>query len=99
MIKILATLTIAACAAFFVPKAQAQMMCFDSAGVKNFHAQYGEEEVARATLGSVGGMLLLANPVTGTWTMMIVRPDKLLCPFASGNDFVLTKPKDRGEKI
>ena len=96
---ILAALTVALVAAFFVPTAQAQLMCFDSAGVRNFHAQYGEEEVARATLGSVGEMLLLANPNTKTWTMMIVREDNFLCPFASGNDFVLTKPEKRGEKI
>jgi hypothetical protein len=95
----LAALTAAFVAAFFAPKAQAQLMCFDANGVKNFHAEYGEEEVARGTLGSVGEMLLLANPNTGTWTMMIVRPDKLLCPFASGNNFVLTKPVDRGQNI
>jgi len=74
-------------------------MCFDPAGAKNFHAQYGEEQVARATLGSVGDMLLLANPNTGTWTMMIVREDKLLCPFASGNNFKLTRPATEGQKI
>ena len=95
----LAALTVALVAAFFAPKAQAQLMCFDATGVQNFHAEYGEEEVARGTLGSVGEMLLLANPNTGTWTMMIVRPDKLLCPFASGNKFVLTKPVDKGQNI
>ena len=87
---------IAAAIAMWASSAQA-LACFDPAGYQNFNAQYGEAPVARATLGSVGKMLLVANPKTGTWTMIIVRDDMLMCPFASGNNFKLVKPK--GEKI
>ena len=97
----LAALTAAFVAAFFVPKAQAQMVCFDANGLSNFHKQFGEKEVARGALGNDGHkMALLVNPVTGTWTMMIVRAaDGLLCPFASGADFKLTPVKTEGQKI
>ena len=97
----LAALTVALVATFFVPRAQAQMVCFDATGIINFHKQYGEEEVARGSIGSDGHkMLLLANPETGTWTMILVRvPDGLLCPIASGNDFKLKTLKSKGHKI
>tara|TARA_A100000172_G_scaffold78963_1_gene65198 strand:+ start:107 stop:427 length:321 start_codon:yes stop_codon:yes gene_type:complete len=96
----LAVTTAAFIAAFFMPSAQA-MVCFDRHGLMNFHQKFGEEEVARAELGSDGHkMILMANPKTKTWTMMIVRkPDGMVCPFASGDDFQLIKPIERGEKI
>tara|TARA_R100000700_G_C3139237_1_gene121596 strand:+ start:414 stop:722 length:309 start_codon:yes stop_codon:yes gene_type:complete len=102
MIKILAILTIAACAAFFVPTAQA-IVCFDpTEGFAKFIQQFGEEKIGGGDLGSdkQNKMLLLANPKTGTWTMMIVRNiDGFLCPMASGENFKLQTPEIEGQKI
>jgi hypothetical protein len=44
-------------------------------------------------------MLLLSNKDTGTWTMVIVRKDGLMCPFSSGNEFELIKPKVTGKVV
>ena len=98
--RTLVALTAAFLAAFFAPTAQA-MMCFDAKGMANFHKQYGEHEVARGSLGNDGHkMLLLANPKTGSWTMIIVRvPDGLMCPFSSGNNFKIIQPSIKGQKI
>tara|TARA_R100001082_G_C4278238_1_gene122734 strand:- start:103 stop:408 length:306 start_codon:yes stop_codon:yes gene_type:complete len=97
-----AALIVAFLAAFFVPTAQA-MVCFDPIhGRANFYAEFGEMEVAGGDLGSdkQNEMLLLANPKTGTWTIMIVRNiDGFLCPMASGKNFKLKKPKIKGHKI
>tara|TARA_R100000995_G_scaffold65409_1_gene34423 strand:+ start:189 stop:494 length:306 start_codon:yes stop_codon:yes gene_type:complete len=98
------TLTLAAAfwAAFLMTPAQA-MMCFDPIdGRANFYKEFGEKEVGKGTLGNdlENGMLLLANPKTGTWTVMIVRfKDGFLCPFASGKNFELIKPKVKGQQI
>ena len=100
--RTLAPLTVALVAAFFVPSAKA-MVCFDPIdGFAEFMRQFGESEVANGDLGSdkKNGMLLLANPKTGSWTMMIVRKvDGFLCPMASGDNFKLKIPKVKGQKI
>ena len=98
----LAALTVALVAAFFVPPAKA-MVCFDPIdGFAEFMRQFGESEVAGGDLGSdkKNGMLLLANPKNGSWTMMIVRKvDGFLCPMASGENFKLKTLKSKGHKI
>jgi len=96
----LAALTVALVAAFFVPRAQA-MVCFDESGYERFKIQFQEREIAN---GSVGNgeelrMRLLSNKDTGTWTMVIVRKDGLMCPFSSGNDFKLIKQLIKGQEI
>ena len=97
-----AALTVAFVAAFFVPSAKA-MVCFDPIdGFGEFMRQFGESEVAGGDLGSdkKNGMLLLSNPKTGTWTMMVVRKvDGFLCPMASGENFKLKTLKIEGQKI
>lgn len=87
---------IAAAIAMWAGSAHA-LACFDSIGYQNFNTQYHEDPVARGSLGTAGKMLLVANKKTGTWTMLIVRDDMLMCPFASGTNFKLVKPE--GQKI
>ena len=87
-------------AAFFMTSAQA-MVCFDQSGYERFKAQFEEREIADGSLGAGDElrMLLLSNSDTGSWTMVIVRKDGLMCPFSSGNDFKLIKPLIEGQKI
>jgi hypothetical protein len=44
-------------------------------------------------------MILLSNKDTGTWTMLIVREDGLMCPFSSGDEFKLIQPKVTGKEV
>ena len=93
----LAALTVALVAAFFVPAAQA-MICFEKGAVEAFENKYGEKPVARGALGTDGlEMIFLLNPKTKSWTMLIIRPDKIICPFATGEDFKLIKSKQSVE--
>jgi hypothetical protein len=97
----LAALTAALVAAFFVPAAQA-MICFEQGAVEAFEEKYGEKPVARGALGTDGlEMIFLLNPKTKSWTMLIIRPDKIVCPFATGENFELIKstPKVGGQAI
>ena len=97
MRKIFLILTTAAFAAFFVPAAQA-MICFEQGAVEAFDKKYGEKPVARGALGTDGlEMIFLLNPETKSWTMLIIRPDKIVCPFATGEDFKLIKSKQSVE--
>ena len=94
-------LTAALVAAFFVPAAQA-MICFEEGAVEAFDKKYGEKPVARGALETNGlEMIFLLNPETKSWTMLIIRPDKIVCPFATGEDFKLIKstPKVGGQAI
>jgi hypothetical protein len=87
-------------AAFFITPAQA-MVCFDQSGYERFKEQFQEREIAKGSLGAGDElkMLLLSNKDTGTWTMVIVRKDGLMCPFSSGNEFELIKPKVTGKVV
>jgi hypothetical protein len=87
-------------AAFFITPAQA-MVCFDQGGYERFKEQFEEREIAKGSLGAGDElkMLLLSNKDTGTWTMVIVRKDGLMCPFSSGNEFELIKPKVTGKVV
>ena len=101
MIKTLALAAAFALAFIFSPPVTA-MVCFDPIdGRANFYKEFGETEIAKGTLGNdlENGMLLLTNPETGTWTVMIVRfKDGFLCPFASGKNFELIKLKVKGQR-
>jgi len=96
------TLALAAAflAAFFMTPAQA-MVCFDQSGLERFKKQFQENEIAEGSLGAGDElkMLLLSNEDTGSWTMVIVRKDGLMCPFSSGNEFELIKPKVTGKVV
>jgi len=96
----LAALTVALVAAFFASSAKA-MVCFDQDGYERFKEQFQEREIARGTLGKGDElrMLLLSNEKTGTWTMVIVRKDGLMCPFSSGNEFELIRPRIEGKQV
>ena len=86
-------------AAFFITPAQA-MVCFDQGGYERFKEQFEEREIAKGSIGKGDElrMLLLSNSDTGTWTMIIVRKDGLMCPFSSGNDFKLIRPRIEGKQ-
>ena len=83
-----------------MPPAQA-MVCFDQSGYERFKGQFQEREIAKGTLGKGDDlrMLLLSNEETGTWTMVIVRKDGLMCPFSSGNEFELIRPRIEGKQV
>lgn len=81
----------AAFAAFFMTPAQA-MVCFEKGAVEAFEKKFGEKPVAEGNMGGDGfRMIFLLNPKTKSWTMLIVRPDEIICPFATGEDFKLIK--------
>ncbi len=98
--RTLAPLTVALVAAFFASSAKA-MVCFDQDGYERFKEQFQEREIARGTLGKGDELrtLLLSNEKTGTWTMVIVRKDGLMCPFSSGNEFELIRPRIEGKQV
>jgi len=87
--------------AFFVPPAHAQMMCFMAPYLPNFKNNFGEEPIANGSLGNgEEKIILFVNQTTGTWTIVIDKSDEgLFCPFISGKDFKLIKPKLKGQDI
>jgi len=87
--------------AFFVTPAQAQMMCFMATHLLNFQNDFGEEPIARGSLGNgEEKVIFLVNRTTGTWTIVIDKSDKgLFCPFMSGKDFKLLELKLKGQDI
>jgi len=88
--------------AFFVTPAQAQLMCFESDSLPEFMTNYGEQLVAKGTLGQDGDrVLFLANQKTGTWTVVVDKADKgMFCPFVSGKNFHVLQPgKNKGQDI
>jgi hypothetical protein len=86
-----------------VPPASAQSIC---ASKKDFldalAAKYGEAEIMNGTASDgTTALMVLANPETGTWSIMIVRPGGFICMLASGDDYqtqayVRPKTHDRG---
>lgn len=56
--------------------------------------EFGEAVQSQALTG--GGMLaeIFVNPVTGTWTVMLTRPDGVSCLLTSGDQFQAVKPGD-----
>tara|TARA_R100001126_G_C4807203_1_gene139975 strand:+ start:130 stop:441 length:312 start_codon:yes stop_codon:yes gene_type:complete len=99
MMKTLALIA-AFLAAFFMTPAEA-MVCFDQSGYERFKNQFQESEIANGSIGPGDElkMILLSNKDTGTWTMLIVREDGLMCPFSSGDEFKLIRPRIEGKQV
>ena len=95
MNKILAALTTAVLAIFFVPSTQALTVpCYQGDGVELFEKTHEEYPVVRGTASDGASYFLLVNLKTKTWTMVIKRPGTgdFFCPVASGNEFEIMPP-------
>ena len=95
MNKILAALTTAIFAVFFVPSTQALTVpCYQGDGIELFETTHEEYPVARGIASDGASYFLLVNSETKTWTMVIKRPGPgdFFCPVASGNEFELMPP-------
>ena len=95
MNKILATLTTAVLAVFFVPSTQALTVpCYQGDGVALFEKTHEEYPVIRGIASDGASYFLLVNSKTKTWTMVIKRPGPgdFFCPVASGNELELMAP-------
>ena len=92
IIKILAALTTAVFAVFFVPSTQALTVpCYQGDGIELFETTHEEYPVVRGIASDGASYFLLVNSETKTWTMTIKRPGpgNFFCPVASGNEFEL----------
>ncbi|MCF1502890.1 hypothetical protein L0F51_03805 [Afifella sp. H1R] len=56
--------------------------------------RYGETPLVRGTIGP-RRMVTLVNPDTGTWTVIVIRPDGLACQVASGEDWDVIRGERR----
>jgi hypothetical protein len=65
---------------------------------KRIHDQYGETIVGAGVVA--GGILFtLANPDTGTFTVLIRRPDKMTCIVMSGTGWASVEPQKPGTNL
>ena len=66
--------------------AQAQSVpCGDGAGIiAHLEKAWGEDTAAVALDAGGGWVQILANPKTGTWSLLVTRPDGLTCLVMSG---------------
>jgi len=62
---------------------------------KRIWKQYGESVVG-AGISPGGIVYLTANPVTGTWSLLIRRPDGTACVMMGGTGFAQGEPKTPG---
>jgi hypothetical protein len=71
-----------------------QMQCGGYAdAVAHLSSEYGESLTMQGMDGAGNVVAMFANPDTGTWTALIVRPDGTACMAASGGAFEYHKPK------
>lgn len=79
-------LALALFAAFMAWPARAQgVPCGDYATMTETRAKTtGEAKVGSGIVHGGGVMELYANPLTGSWTSFMIRPDGLTCIVASG---------------
>jgi hypothetical protein len=86
------------CAASMPSSAQ-QGPCGPTGAVeKRIHDQYGETIVGAGMVA--GGILFtLANPDTGTFTVLIRRPDKMTCIVMSGTGWASVEPQKPGTNL
>lgn len=74
--------------------AVAQMQCAGFADLAALYSEAHGETVAVRGLDTAGqAMIVLANPDTGTWTLLVVQPNGIACPIAFGDAFEYHKPK------
>jgi hypothetical protein len=72
----------------------AQMQCGGYAdAVAHLSSEYGESLAVQGVDGAGNVVAMFANPDTGTWTALIVRPDGTACMVSSGGAFEYHKPK------
>lgn len=83
-------LAVALVTIFLAFPAQA-LMCFEDGAIKQFEIQHGEKPVAEGSVSDGFEMVLLLNPNSKSWSILIVRPDKAVCSLATGENFKLIK--------
>jgi hypothetical protein len=49
--------------------------------------QYNERETVVSLADQGGAVVTFVSPTGGTWTMVVVNPDKTTCVVATGTDF------------
>jgi hypothetical protein len=80
--------------------AQEQVSCFPVPDLAKVLADKHAELPAVEGVATDGKMrlVLFANPETGTWTAVTIRPNGLGCLEMSGNGFELARPKPVGQE-
>ena len=73
------------------PAWAAPMLCASDSSVKTIMERYAEVIKAKG-LSSGGGLVLITASKKGTFTVIIVYPNKVACYIATGTDFVLLTP-------
>lgn len=63
--------------------------------------KFGERRLAKALDVSDAPMILQVNPDTGTFSILLLRPDGLSCILAAGNQFLIVghKPTVPGQSL
>ena len=89
---VLASLTVLSANFLGVAQAQPRQMCAPRAALlEKFAAEFGEAPYAGGIDGAGNLMEILASP-KGTWTLLIVRPDKIVCIVGSGEGWLVYEP-------
>ena len=85
MFKIIGAALIAATAFFSVAQAQTRSPCAErDAVVQRLKDKYGETLQSRGLHQSNALMELYASESTGTWTILVTRPNGMACLIAAG---------------
>lgn len=76
--------------------AHAEMKCAPSiaAVTDALKSSFGETMQSIGAMDNGTAFVLFANPVTGTWTAVIIMPDGQACSPANGNHYTPIKPGD-----
>lgn len=85
---------VAIAAVGFGSPAIAQMQCGGYADtLAAYSEKHGESIVTRGLDAGGNAMVILGNPDTGTWTLLVVYPNGTACLVAYGDALELHKPK------
>ncbi len=65
---------------------------------KRIHDQYGET-IAGAGMSQGNAVFTLVNPTTGTWTILMRRPDGMTCVLMGGTGYAMQDPIKPGTDL
>jgi hypothetical protein len=91
----IAAMTVATLMMVSVPaRAQQAARCGNTAAIaEELASRFGEYPMATGSFEDGERMLLTANPDTGTWTALIVKPGGVSCMASAGIGFEVVAPK------
>lgn len=78
-----------------IPKAKAQMICGSREGIpRGLLQSHGEQRTFQGTTSAGGMLVVLSNPRTGTWTLVIIiaEPEQA-CILSAGEGGEVFKPE------